>query len=80
MLINIFHTFFSENPFNIDTKKTSPYYKSSENLKEAIDKLNSVIVPSVRQLFISRCLEPTNAMLSMIHPINSLISERKQIM
>lgn len=80
MLSNIFHSFFSENPYDNDTKNTSSYHKSSENLKEAVEKLNNTVVLSVRQLFIERCLQPANAMLAMIHPINVQLSERKQLM
>ena len=80
MLSSIFHTFFSESPYNNDTKNVSSYSKSSENLKEAVEKLNSTVVSSVRQLFVDRCLQPANAMLTMIHPINAQISERKQLM
>jgi len=74
MLSESFGGFFNDSPY---AGQSSPYQGASEGFAEVMAKVNSVIVPSVRQMFITRCLEPTASILAMVGPINTQIEEHK---
>jgi len=74
---NCFKQFFCESPY---PDQTSPYKGSASCFQEAVDKLHGTVIPTVRQLFVSRCLQPITAIIALVHPLNIQLSERKQLL
>jgi hypothetical protein len=74
---NSFKQFFCESPY---PDQTSPYKGAASCFQEAVDKLHGTVIPTVRQLFASRCLQPITAIIALVHPLNIQLSERKQLL
>jgi len=83
MLSESFKGFFAFKP-SVDSDMPqptqSPYLPVSEGFVEVSKKLNRVILPSVRQLFELRCLQPTASILALVGPIDALLQERKTVL
>lgn len=83
MLSEAFKGFFAFKPMIDDDAGpplSSPYLPVAEGFSDVAKKLNRTILPSVRQLFEIRCLQPIAAILAMVGPIDVLLSERKTVM
>ena len=83
MLSESFKGFFAFKPsadFDNEHPTSSPYLPVATTFSEIARKLNRTILPSVRQLFEIRCLQPLAAILALIGPIDSLLQERKSIL
>ncbi len=74
---NCFKQFFCESPY---PDQTSPYKGAASCFQEAVDKLHGTVIPTVRQFFVSRCLQPITAIIALVHPLNIQLSERKQLL
>ncbi len=83
MLSESFKGFFAFKPsadFDNEHPTSSPYLPVATTFSEIARKLNRTILPSVRQLFEIRCLQPLAAILALIGPIDTLLQERKSIL
>lgn len=83
MLSESFKGFFAFKPsadYENENPTSSPYLPVATSFAEIARKLNRTILPSVRQLFEVRCLQPIAAILAMIGPIDALLQERKSVL
>lgn len=83
MLSEAFKGFFAFKPsadYENENPTSSPYLPVATSFAEIARKLNRTILPSVRQLFEIRCLQPLAAILAMIGPIDALLQERKTVL
>lgn len=83
MLSEAFKGFFAFKPMKdeeMGTPLSSPYLPVAEGFSDIAKKLNRTILPSVRQLFEVRCLQPTAAILAMVGPIDALLAERRSVL
>ena len=83
MLSESFKGFFAFKPsadYEHEHPTSSPYLPVATSFAEIAKKLNRTILPSVRQLFEIRCLQPLAAILAMIGPIDALLQERKTVL
>jgi hypothetical protein len=83
MMSEAFKGFFAFKP-SVDSDMpqptASPFLDVSLHFVEVAKKLNRVILPSVRQLFELRCLQPTASILALVGPIDALLQERKTVL
>lgn len=83
MLSESFKGFFAFKPtvdMDMPSPLESPFHNAANGFLEISKKLNRVILPSVRQMFEIRCLQPLASILALIGPIDTLLQERKSVL
>ncbi|KAJ1406876.1 hypothetical protein B484DRAFT_403989 [Ochromonadaceae sp. CCMP2298] len=73
LLGETFKDFFNDSPY---AGQGSPYAAAAESFAEVAEKINTGLMPSVRQLFVARCLRPAGAVLALAAPIDEQIKAR----
>ena len=83
MLSESFKGFFAFKPtvdMDMQSPLESPFHNAANGFLEISKKLNRVILPSVRQMFEIRCLQPLASILALVGPIDTLLQERKSVL
>ena len=78
MLGGVFKNFFSMGTSG--TTKNSTYLYTATAFEEILKDLKNIIQPSVKELFINRCLKPLLSILALVPPINEQILSRKTML
>ena len=76
-LSEVFDKFVSDSPYS---SQHQPYAEVAESFSKMQVNMNHIVRPSVRDVFVHRCLKPTIAILSLVPEINAKVQERKTVL
>lgn len=86
MISNAFKCFFGSgfnskaDHFQLHSHGSYSYLQVSTSFEDISRDIHQYLQPSVREMFTNRCLKPLLAVLSLVPPINDLITSRKTML